>query len=71
LTAISPSRAAAPSLAATRNATLPLPWPDAGEIPDNHVAELVAVHAHSGCVVTLKVLLPPSATTSGGVLTVT
>ena len=56
-----PSRAEAPSLAATRNVTLPLPCPDAGDNPEIQLADVDASHAHSGCAVTAKLPEPPAA----------
>ena len=48
LTAMTASRVADPSLGATRNETVPLPWLDAGESPEIQLAVVDAVHAHSG-----------------------
>ena len=63
---ISASRADAPSLAATRNSTLPLPCPEAGDNPEIQGAALEASHAHSGCVVTENLAAPPLASTANG-----
>src|SRR5262245_29751709 len=48
LIVIVPSRTAAPSFAATRNETLPLPCPAAGDTLEIQLALVDAVHAHSG-----------------------
>jgi hypothetical protein len=66
-----PSRAADPSFAATRNDTLPLPWPDVGDSPVIQVALVDAVQAHSGRAVTVIALLPPAASSMAGGATVT
>src|SRR5512138_22026 len=57
---MSPSRAPAVSLVATRNVTFPLPCPEPGVNAEIHAADEEAVQAHSGCVVTATVPLPPS-----------
>ena len=71
LMTILPSRIDDPSLAVTRNDTEPLPCPDAGDKPVIQFADVDAVHAHSGCVVTVIELLPPTASIIGGLATAT
>jgi hypothetical protein len=51
-------------LAATLNATAPLPVPVAPDVTVIHVALLTAVHAHVACVVTFTVPVPPAASTA-------
>ena len=68
---IVPSRTDAPSLAATRNVTLPLPCPDAGDTLVIQLALVDAVHAHSGCVLTVIALFPPAASIIGGAVSAT
>src|SRR5687768_6984842 len=46
---------------ATRNSTVPGPWPDAGDRPETHSAEVDTSQGHSGDVVTARVPVPPSA----------
>ena len=65
------SRGEAPSLAATRNETVPEPCPDAGESAEIQFAFVAASHAHSGCVVTANDPAPPAASSGGGVASVT
>jgi hypothetical protein len=55
------SRAAAPSLAATRNSTVPLPCPDAGESPEIQLTDVEADHSQSAVVVTERLPVPPAA----------
>src|SRR3954470_23166948 len=70
LTRMSASREALPWLGATRNWTLALPCPDRGDSSEIQSAPGAVSHAHSGCVVTLNALIPPTAsTTEGGVNT--
>ena len=66
LTTISPSRAAAPSLGATRKSTSREPCADVGARPEIQFADVVTSHAHSGCVVTENLLAPPVASSIGG-----
>ena len=66
-----PSRIDDPSLADTRKDTLPSPCPDAGDNPVIQFALVAAVHAHSGCVVTVIELLPPAASIIEGLATAT
>jgi hypothetical protein len=63
---MSPSRPDPPSLAATRNSTLLVPCPEAGDNAEIQFTELVAVHAHSGCAVIENEAAPPLASTIGG-----
>ena len=60
-----PSRCELPSLGVTRSSTVALPCPEDGD-SEIHGAPLVAVHAHSGFVVTVRVPVPPPASTIGG-----
>lgn len=71
LIVIVPSRADAPSFAATRNVTLPLPCPDAGDTLEIQLALVDAVHAHSGCVLTVIELFPPAASIIAGLVSAT
>jgi hypothetical protein len=48
LMTISPSRIDGTGFGAARNATVPLPWPDAGENSESQLASVDTVHAHSG-----------------------
>ena len=48
LTTISPSRIEGTLFGAARNATLPLPCPEVGEMSEIHVGWLDTVQAHSG-----------------------
>jgi hypothetical protein len=61
LTTISPSRIEGAGFAAARNATLPLPWPEVGEISEIQLGWLETVHSHSGWAVIAMVPVPPSA----------
>jgi hypothetical protein len=61
-----PSRAADPSLAATRNDTLAVPCPDAGTNAEIQFTLVEASHAHSGCVLIDTEADPPPASISGG-----
>ncbi len=61
LTMISPSRTAGWGLAAARNRTVPGPWPEVGESSDSQVAAVATSQGHSGDVVTVTELMPPSA----------
>jgi hypothetical protein len=56
-----PSRTDVPSLGVTRNVTSPLPCPDVGDNDEIQLADVEASHAHSGCAVTRKLPVPPSA----------
>jgi hypothetical protein len=60
LTTIIPSRVAEPSFAATRNDTVAVPCPDAGENAVIQVTLLATSHAHSGCVVMASDPDPPA-----------
>lgn len=71
LTTIVASRTDAPSLAAARNETVPLPCPDVGDNPVIQLAVVEAVHAHSGSVVTVIELLAPAASRIPGAATET
>jgi predicted kinase len=71
LIVIVPSRTDAPSFAATRNVTLPLPCPDAGDTLVIQLALVDAVHAHSGCVLTVTELFPPAASIMAGAVSAT
>lgn len=66
LTTMSPSRTEGALFAAARNARLPLPCPDVGEISEIHAGWLDTVHAHSGCAVNAIVPDPPSAVMFAG-----
>jgi hypothetical protein len=63
---MSPSRADASSLGVTRNSTLPLPCPEAGDNPEIQFTALDTVHAHSGCVAIDNLAGPPPASTTDG-----
>ena len=63
---MAPSREPVLSLGATLNEMLPLPFPDAGDKAEIQLTEVEASHAHSGWAVTLKLPLPPPASTVGG-----
>ena len=52
-----------------RKDTLPFPCPDVGDKPEIQLALVVAVHAHSGNVVTANEPLPPEAAIIGGLAT--
>ena len=65
LTLTLPSRCALPSLGVARSSTLALPCPEDGD-SEIHGAPLVAVHAHSGFVVTARVPVPPPASIIDG-----
>ena len=71
LIVIMASRTDAPSFAATRNDTVPLPCPDAGDKLEIQLALVDAVHAHSGCVLTVIALFPPAASIIGGAVSET
>jgi hypothetical protein len=58
-------------LAATWNDTVPGPCPDAGDSAEIQFAVVAASHAHSGCVETASDRAPPTASTAGGVVSVT
>jgi hypothetical protein len=66
-----PSRCDAPSFAAARNDTVPLPCPDAGDKLEIQLALVEAVHAHSGCVATVIEPFPPAASIIGGLVSAT
>jgi hypothetical protein len=70
-TRMAPSRAEAPSLAATRNDTVADPCPDAGDRAEIQSVVAAASHTHSGCVVTDSDPAPPTASSAGGVASVT
>ena len=60
LTTISPCRLEGWGLGATRNSTVLVPCPDAGESSDIQFAAVDTSHGHSGVVVTVMVPVPPS-----------
>jgi hypothetical protein len=62
LTTISPSRIEGVGFGAARNATLPLPWPEVGEISVTQLGWLETVHSHSGWAAIAMVPVPPPAT---------
>jgi hypothetical protein len=66
LMTIAPSRIDEPSLAATRNDTLPGPCPDVGDRPEIQLLLVDAVHEHSGWVATVTLLFPPAASSIAG-----
>ena len=63
---MAPSREAVFSLTATVNEIVPFPFPDAGDNAEIQLIAVEASHAHSGCVVTLKLPRPPPASTLDG-----
>lgn len=70
-TSIIPSRADDSSLGATRNDTFAVPCPDEGANAKIQSTFVDTSHAHSRCVVMLRVPLPPLASIIGGALSET
>ena len=70
-TSIIPSRTDDSSLAATRKDTFAVPCPDEGANAEIQFTFVDTSHAHSGCVVMLRVPLPPLASIIGGALSET
>ena len=56
-----PCRVPEPGFAATLKSTLPFPCPEAGETKVIQLASAAAFQAHSCCVVTVTVPVPPLA----------
>jgi hypothetical protein len=71
LTAMSPSRATDRGLDAARNVTWPVPCPDVGANSEIQLTCVDALHAHSGCVVTVTVPVPPLASMLGDAVSAT
>ena len=66
LTMMAPSREEAPSLGATLNAMVLLPFPEVGDSPEIQLTAAEASHEHSASAVTLKLPRPPPASSIGG-----